>query len=55
MLVINVVPLCHTIVMSTALDMQIWNFSSGECLKELQAISNQEITGIICLSVSHTP
>ncbi|KAL0019122.1 hypothetical protein WJX79_001934 [Trebouxia sp. C0005] len=29
---------------------KIWNFSSGECLKELQAISNQEITGIICLS-----
>ncbi|KAA6426925.1 MAG: hypothetical protein FRX49_03249 [Trebouxia sp. A1-2] len=33
---------------------KIWNFSSGECLKELQAISNQEITGIICLSGDHT-
>lgn len=31
--------------------MQIWNFSSGECLKELEGISNQEITGIICLQV----
>ena len=30
---------------------QIWNFSSGECLKELEGISNQEITGIICLQV----
>ncbi|KAL3152253.1 hypothetical protein ABBQ32_001332 [Trebouxia sp. C0010 RCD-2024] len=28
---------------------KVWNFSSGECLKELQGISNQEITGIICL------
>ncbi|KAL3142584.1 hypothetical protein ABBQ38_002902 [Trebouxia sp. C0009 RCD-2024] len=28
---------------------KVWNFSSGECLKELEGISNQEITGIICL------
>ena len=33
--------------------LQIWNFSSGECLKELASVSNQEITGIICLSVCY--
>lgn len=32
--------------------MQIWNFSTGACLKELAAVSNQEITAIICLTVS---
>lgn len=31
--------------------MQVWNFSTGACLKELAAVSNQEITSIICLTV----
>lgn len=31
--------------------MQVWNFSTGACLKELAAVSSQEITAIICLTV----